>query len=41
MKRGFKMGLPENQSKRNLITIYTDEDYAKPLKQFFKRRGLR
>ena len=41
MKSGFKMGLPENQSKRNLITIYTDEDYAKPLKQFFKRRGLR
>ena len=41
MKRGFEMGLPENQSKRNLITIYTDEDYAKPLKQFFKRRGAR
>jgi len=25
--------------KRNLINIYTDEDYVKPLKQFFKRRG--
>jgi uncharacterized protein (DUF58 family) len=25
--------------KRNLINIYTDEDYVKPLKQFFRRRG--
>jgi len=41
MKRNFNIGLPEGQSKRNLITIYTDEDYAKPLRQFFKRRGIR
>ncbi|OPZ89741.1 MAG: hypothetical protein BWY74_02598 [Firmicutes bacterium ADurb.Bin419] len=26
---------------RNLINIYTDEDYVKPLKQFFRRRGQR
>ncbi|HOQ00147.1 MAG TPA: DUF58 domain-containing protein [Acetivibrio clariflavus] len=25
--------------KRNLINIYTDEDYVKPLKQYFRRRG--
>jgi uncharacterized protein (DUF58 family) len=41
MRRDFKIGLPDGQSKRNLITIYTDEDYAKPLRQFFKRRGIR
>jgi len=28
-------------SNKNLITIYTDEDYVKPLKQFFYRRGRR
>ncbi|MCL2814785.1 MAG: DUF58 domain-containing protein [Oscillospiraceae bacterium] len=38
MKRDFKMELPEGQSKKNLINIYADEDYAKPLRQFFKRR---
>ena len=41
MKNDFEMSLPEGQSKRNLITVYTDEDYAKPLRQFFKRRGIR
>ena len=41
MKRGFKMSLPEGQSKRNLITIYTDGDYVKPLRRFFKSRGIR
>jgi len=25
--------------KNNLITIYSDEDYVKPLKQFFRKRG--
>lgn len=30
-----------NLFKRNLINIYTDEDYVKPLKQFFRRRGQR
>ena len=39
MKRDFHMTQQDSQSKRNLITIYTDEDYVKPLKQFFKRRG--
>lgn len=28
-------------NKRNIINIYTDEDYVKKLKLFFKRRGLR
>ena len=32
---GGQLGLYKN----NLITIYTDEDYVKPFKQFFKRRG--
>ena len=41
MKRDFLMAPPKSQSKRNLITIYTDEDYVKPLKQFFRRRGRR
>jgi len=41
IKQDFQMTLPNGQSKRNLITIYTDEDYVKPLKQFFRRRGKR
>ncbi|MDP4182609.1 MAG: DUF58 domain-containing protein [Bacillota bacterium] len=35
---------PENNlalSKKNFINIYTDEDYVKPLKQFFRRRSQR
>ena len=28
-------------SKRNFINIYSDEDYVKPLKQFFRRRSHR
>lgn len=40
MKRDIKTELPDSQSKRNLITIYTDEDYVKPLRQFFRRRGM-
>jgi uncharacterized protein (DUF58 family) len=39
MKSDFLMRPPDSQSKRTLITIYTDEDYVKPLKQFFRRRG--
>ncbi|MFW5972153.1 MAG: DUF58 domain-containing protein [Bacillota bacterium] len=31
------LNLPAN----NLINIYTDEDYVKPLKKFFRRRGQR
>jgi len=39
MKRDYLMVPPDSQSKRNLITIYADEDYVKPLRLFFKRRG--
>jgi len=39
MKRDFPLIPPQSNSKRNLITIYTDEDYVKPLRQFFKKRG--
>ena len=39
MKRGFNVSPANDFSKKNLITIYTDEDYVKPLKQFFHRRG--
>jgi len=38
MKRDFTMAPQDIPSKRNLITIYTDEDYVKPLRRFFKRR---
>jgi len=41
LQRDFYMPLPQGQFKRNLISIYTDEDYVKPLMQFFKRRGKR
>jgi uncharacterized protein (DUF58 family) len=39
MKRDLEINPRESGYKRNLITIYTDEDYVKPLRQFFKRRG--
>jgi len=39
MRRDFQMAPLTGPSKRNLITVYTDEDYVKPLKQFFRRRG--
>ena len=32
---------PKGQTGRNLISIYTDEDYVKPLTRFFRRRGKR
>jgi len=38
-KQEFRVSPPNGASKRNLITVYTDEDYVKPLKQFFHRRG--
>jgi uncharacterized protein (DUF58 family) len=41
MKRDFHLTPSNSQPKRNLITIYTDEDYGKPLRQFFRRRGKR
>jgi uncharacterized protein (DUF58 family) len=41
MKQDFRMTLPGGNSKRNLVTVYTDEDYVKPLRQFFKKRGRR
>jgi len=41
LKADFKMTPSDGGSKRNLITVYTDEDYVKPLRQFFKRRGKR
>ena len=40
-KQGFTITPPDAGFKQNLITIYTDEDYVKPLKQFFRRRGAR
>jgi len=41
MKQDFHMAQPDGLSARGLITIYTDEDYVKPLRQFFMRRGRR
>ena len=41
MKKRLNMTPLDGQTKRNLVTIYTDEDYVKPLRQFFKRRGKR
>ncbi len=41
MKNSFRLDTDVNLFKRNLINIYTDEDYVKPLKQFFRRRGQR
>ena len=37
-RRDFVVNPPESGPKGNLITVYTDEDYVKPLIQFFKRR---
>ena len=41
MAGDVRMELPGGQSKQNLITIYTDEDYGWPLRNFFRRRGRR
>lgn len=40
-KKEYKPGNSLNHFKNNLINIYTDEDYVRPLKQFFIRRGHR
>lgn len=40
-KQEYIASPPDVSIKQNLITIYTDEDYVKPLKQFFKKRGAR
>jgi len=39
MKRDLMINPQGYLHKRNLITIYTDEDYVKPLRRFFKQRG--
>lgn len=39
MKKEYRLDNSLSLSKSNLISIYTDEDYVKPLKQFFIRRG--
>lgn len=41
MKKEHRLDTGTSLFKRNLINIYTDEDYVKPLKQFFRRRGVR
>ena len=41
MKKDFDITPPETGSAKNLITIYTDEDYVKPLRGFFKQRGAK
>lgn len=41
MKSDRKIDTDINLYRRNLINVYTDEDYVKPLKQFFRRRGHR
>ena len=41
LRKDLDITPPEIGSKRNLITIHTDEDYVTYLKQFFKRRGAR
>jgi len=38
-KNEFKSGQKLMPYKNNLITIYSDEDYVKPLKKFFSKRG--
>ena len=41
MKQERQLYPQEIRAKRNLISIYTDEDYVKPMKQFFRIRGSR
>jgi uncharacterized protein (DUF58 family) len=41
LKRDFHLDPTDGQSAKNLITIYTDSDYVKPLKRFFRSRGKR
>ncbi len=39
LKKEKHLNLVKNLPARNLINIYTDQDYVKALKYFFKRRG--
>jgi uncharacterized protein (DUF58 family) len=39
LKNEYRMHNNLNILRNNLIDIYTDDDYVKPLKQFFKRRS--
>ena len=41
LKSDFQTVAPGERVKKDLITIYTDEDYVKPLKKFFAGRGYR
>lgn len=41
MKHDLSITPANNDYKRNMVTIYTDEDYVLPLRQFFRRRGQR
>lgn len=38
LKQDYDINPLMGQPPRNLITVYTDEDYVKPLKQFFRSR---
>ena len=39
LKQAYTIPIESGIDKRNLISIYTDEDYVIPLKKFFRRRG--
>jgi len=41
MRRDFQMRPAGGLSGRNMLTVYTDEDYSKPLRLFFRKRGRR
>ena len=41
LKKEYKLDNNFKMYRKNIINIYTDEDYYKPLKQFFRRRGNR
>jgi uncharacterized protein (DUF58 family) len=41
MKRDIRLAPPDGRVRRDLITIYSDEDYVRPLKRYFARRGRR
>jgi len=41
IKNEYKLDNNFKMHRNNIINIYTDDDYYKPLKQFFRRRGQR
>lgn len=41
LKRDAHLRPLDGHSRKNLITVYTDEDYVKPLKRFFRSRARR